>query len=328
MRNRPLGRTGISVSEYGIGTWALGGGFYGIVDDAESIRTIHRAEQLGINFIDTAPLYGIRDNKDGRAETVIGEALAQDARRDRWVIASKYGRHLTGKQPLWQNLYNDWSGKQAEKSVEESLKRLQTDHLDVLFAHSPPAAEWDPSDAINGMNKLKKQGKIRAVGFSFWQTVADTIDQVAPFMRTKELDVVQVIFSLLNREPIDILFPITQETNTAVVAREALANGFLTDSFTADTVFDKEDFKANMKREDVQARLDKANKLKFLVGRPGIRSLPEAALNYTLSFKEVSCVIPGAKTVKEIEQCVSAAGAPPFDPDTLAQIDRVQKEFA
>jgi myo-inositol catabolism protein IolS len=326
MRRRALGRTGLSVSEYGLGTWALGGGFYGAVDDDESIRAIHRAEELGVNSIDTAPLYGIRDNKDGRAETVIGEALV--GRRDRWVIATKYGRHLTGREPLWQNLYNDWSATQAARSVEESLKRLRTDHVDVLLAHSPPASDWDPADAIGGMNKLKKQGKIRAVGFSFWQTVADTIDQVAPYMRAGELDVVQVIFSLFNREPIDRLFPITRETNTGVVAREALANGFLTDSFTADGPFDKEDFKAGMKREDIQARLDKADRFKFLIGREGIRSLPEAALNYVLSFKEVSCVIPGAKTCREVEQCVSAAGAPPFDADTLGQIDRIQKELA
>src|SRR4051794_10030088 len=133
MRKRALGRTGFQVSEYGLGTWAMGGGFYGTVDDDESIRTIHRAQDLGVNFIDTAPLYGIAQNADGRAEEVIGRALA--GRRDNWIIGTKYGRHLTGKTPLWENLYNDFSAKQAEKSIEDSLRRLRTDHVDVLFAH-------------------------------------------------------------------------------------------------------------------------------------------------------------------------------------------------
>ena len=326
MRQRPFGNTGLSVSEYGLGTWAMGGGFYGTVNDEESIRTIHRAQQLGINFIDTAPMYGIAQNADGRAEEVIGRALA-DGRRDRWIIATKYGRHLSGKEPLWQNLYNDWSGKQAEKSIEQSLARMKTDHVDVLLAHSPPASDWDPADAVGTMNKLKKQGKIRAVGFSFWETVSDTIGQVEPYLRSGEIDAVQVILSLLKPEAVHRVFPIVRETRTAVIAREALANSFLTDSFTAEGPFDKEDFKAAMKREDVQARLEKANAFKFLCVRPGITTLPEAALNYTLSFKEVSTVIPGAKTVKEIEQCVSASGAPAFDADTMGRIDRIQKQW-
>ncbi len=322
MRTKPLGRTGLAVSEYGLGTWAMGGGVYGTADDAESIRTIHRAQELGVNFLDSAPMYGIGDRQDGRAERVVGQAI--QGRRDQWILATKFGRHLNGN-PEWWKMNEDYSGAQAVRSVEQSLQRMQTDHIDVLFVHSPPSQLFDPDDAFSAMQKLKEQGKIRVIGFSFWEKISDTLPRVEPFLKSGTLEAVQVKVSLLIPDAVTALFPLLRETGTAVVAREALAQGFLTDSFGPDGPFGPEDFKAAMPRDDVARRLDKANQFRFLIDAArGLRSLPEAALNWVVSHPEVSTVIPGSKSVAEIEQCLAAASAKPCDAETLQKVHAIQ----
>ncbi|MGI8907915.1 MAG: aldo/keto reductase [Candidatus Sumerlaeaceae bacterium] len=316
MRMNPIGKTTIQVSEYGLGTWAMGGGIYGMADDAESIRTIHRAGELGVNFLDTAPMYGIGDLADGRAERVVGEAVA--GQRERWVIATKYGRHLNGNAEWW-NMREDYSGAQAIRSVEESLQRMRTDYIDMLFVHSPPSALFNAEDAFAAMTQLKQQGKIRAVGFSFWENVADTLPQVEQFLRSGVIDAVQAKVSLLVHEALSTLFPVVRESGTAVVARESLAQGFLTDSFGPDGPFVEQDFKASMPREEVARRLDRANQFRFLARQlPAINSLPEAALHWALSHPEVTSVIPGAKSVQELEQCLAAQSSDHF-PDEIMQ---------
>jgi aryl-alcohol dehydrogenase-like predicted oxidoreductase len=322
MRMNKFGNTGMMVSEYGLGTWAMGGGIYGVADDAESIRTIHRAAELGVNFLDTAPMYGIGDRADGRAERIVGEAVQNQ--REKWIIATKFGRHLNGNDPWWQ-MIEDYSGAQAIRSVEESLTRMRTDYIDVLFVHSPPSKLFDADDAFAAMVKLKEQGKIRAVGFSFWEKVADTLPQVEPFMRSGVLEAVQVKLSLLVHEALGNLFPVVRETGTAVVAREALAQGFLTDSFGPDGPFAEQDFKAVMARNEVARRLDKANQFRFLVdGTPGTDTLPGAALNWAVSHPEVSSAIPGAKSVAELEQCLAASDAQHFAPDAMKRAREIQ----
>lgn len=322
MRMNPLGRTGLVVSEYGLGTWAMGGGVYGHADDAESIRTIHRAEELGVKFLDSAPMYGISERRDGRAERVVGEAL--HGRRDRWIVATKFGRHLNGNQQWWQ-MREDYSGAQAIRSVEESLQRLQTDYIDVLFVHSPPSALFNADDAFAAMVRLKEQGKIRAIGFSFWEKISDTMPQVEPFLRSGVCEAVQVKVSLLIHEALTALFPLVRETGTGIVAREALAQGFLTDSFGPDGPFDPEDFKAVMAREEVEKRLNKANQFRFLIdGAKNVESLPAAALNWVVSHSEVSTVIPGSKSVAELEPCLKGAAALHFDAAQMKRAREIQ----
>jgi aryl-alcohol dehydrogenase-like predicted oxidoreductase len=326
MLSRPLGNTGITVSEYGLGTWAMGGGIYGVVEDQESIRAIHRAEEFGINFLDTAPLYSISERRDGRAERVIGKALA--GRRDKWIIATKFGRHLNGNQN-WKEMDLDFSGARAAKSVEESLERLGTDYLDVLFVHSPPRDLFDPEETFAAMEKLKEQGKIRVVGYSFWESVEDTLDLVEPYLKSGLIGAVQVILSLLRPQAENLLFPLLREAGTGVVAREALANGFLTESFTPETVFDAQHNKSRMDRELIENRLSQASKFRFLVDeREDLHSLAEAALVWTLSHPEVSCVIPGVKTVEELEQCLSAADAPLYSSTHLARVREVAQGYS
>jgi aryl-alcohol dehydrogenase-like predicted oxidoreductase len=305
----------------------MGGGAYGITDDKESIRTIHRAQEQGITFLDTAPMYGHK--VDGRSETVCGQALR--GRRDKWILSTKFGRSMALDNIGKVIIIEDYSNKQIIESTETSLGRLQTDYLDVLFVHTPSPNQpglFDPEATFATMEKLKAQGKIRAVGFSFHLYSGSWIEQIAPFLRAGVIDVVQVGISLMLPEPMDILLPIIKESGTGFVARESLANGFLTDSFTVEGPFNNGDPKANLPREKIQEKLDKANQFKFLLDRsPGISSLPEAALHWTVSIPEVSIVIPGAKNIKELEQCISGADAVPFDKATMDEIRDIQKAW-
>jgi aryl-alcohol dehydrogenase-like predicted oxidoreductase len=327
MKMKELGQTGIKVGEYGLGTWAMGGGIYGKVDDEESIRTLHRAQELGVNFLDTAPMYSISRLRDGRAEEVIGRAFG-GGRRDRWVIATKYGRHLSG-HANWKEQNLDFSGARARTSVEESLRRMRTDYLDVLFVHSPPKALFNPEDAFGEMQKLKAEGKIRAVGFSFWEKIAENYEQVAPHIESGVVEVVQVILSLLRPEAIRELFPLIRKARTGVVAREVLANGFLTQSFTAQSKFDEEHNKSRMPEELIRSRLQQAEKYLYLVdAHPGVHNLAEAALVWARSYPETSCVIPGAKTVAELEQCLASVDAEPYQGEILRQAEATHGDFA
>jgi aryl-alcohol dehydrogenase-like predicted oxidoreductase len=328
MRMKPFGRTGLSVSEYGLGTWAMGGGIYGTVEDAESIRTIHRAEDLGVNFIDTAPMYGMSETADGRAESIVGQALA--GRRDRWVIATKFGRHLRPAADGGCEIHEDYSPARAVASLEDSLRRLRTDRVDVFFVHTPtPDPElFRPEETFAAMERLREQGKIRVVGFSFHVKAGSWLAAVEPFLRSGLCQAVQVGVSLLEPEPLGNLFPVAREAGTAVVAREALAQGFLTDSFTAEGPFDEQDYKSRMTREQRQARLDQAGRFRLLVDPArGVPGLPAAALHWVVSNSEVSCVIPGAKTIPELEQCLAAADAEPFDPATMGQVVAIHEEW-
>lgn len=322
MRMKQFGSTGLTVSEYGLGTWAMGGGVYGEAADQESIRTIHRAQELGVNFLDTAPMYGIGDREDGRAERIVGDAVK--GRREKWIIATKFGRHLSGNAEWWK-MTEDFSGARAISSVEQSLRRMATDYIDVLFVHSPPSKLFNPDDTIPAMEKLREQGKIRVVGFSFWEKVADTLPQVEPYIRSGIVKAVQVKVSLLVHEALTNLFPLAAETKLAVVAREALAQGFLTDSFGPDGPFVPQDFKGAMARDEVVKRLDKANQFRFLIDPArGIHSLPEAALNWAVSHPQVSNVIPGSKSVAEIEQCLSCVDAPRYTREEMERVREIQ----
>lgn len=327
MRYKSLGNTGVNVSEYGLGTWAMGGGAYGVVDDAESIRTIHRAQELGVTFLDTAPMYS--EEVDGRSETVCGQALK--GRRDQWILSSKFGRSLSKDENGKRIIVEDYSAKRAIESTEASLKRLQTDYLDVLFVHTPTPDQpglFNPDETFSAMTELKNKGKIRAVGFSFHLYSGTWVKQIEPYLRSGVIDVIQVGISLMLPEPVENLLPIIKETGTGFVARESLANGFLTDSFTVDGPFSKGDPKANQPKEKIQAKLDKANQFKFLVERSsGISSLPEAALHWTISMPEVTTVIPGSKTIAELEQCIRGADADPFDQTTMDEIRAIQQSW-
>lgn len=316
MKYRTLGRTGLRCSAVGLGTWAFASQIYGNVPESDALKAIQAAMNAGINFFDTAPMYGTSE-QDGVAEKILGRGLRD--RRDAVIISSKFGRNPTdGNRP-------NFHAQRCIHSVEESLRRLATDHLDILFFHSPFGPEEIHDDVWAALDRLKDEGKIRFTGHSI-SLFKQTEQMAREWAAERKIDVVQVVYSLLNREAKNLISFLGSE-NVGIVARESLANGFLSGAITRDTQFPPGHLNTRYSREEIHARVEQVERLSFLV-RNEIKSMPQAALRWVLDHPEISLVLSGAKNPKEILECASAADAPNYSAAEMQQADTLHlKDF-
>lgn len=315
MKYRKLGRTGLEVSEISLGTWAFGNNVYGGVPEKDGINTIHAGIDMGINLFDTAPQYGT-DKQDGVAEIVLGKALK--GKRDKVHISSKFGRNpcIEGGRSLFYK-------SRVIDSVEESLKRLQTDYIDVLFFHSPFSPDEIKDDVWEGIEQVKKQGKVRFAAHSI-SMFHQTENMARLWAKEDKIDVIQVVLSLMNRESQELIEEL-QKYPIGVFARECLANGFLSGAITKDTVFAKGTLNARYSREELAERVDQVNAFKFLL-RKDITNMPQAALRWVLDQKGISTVLSGAKNIEELKGAVSASHARSFTKEELVLAKEVLKK--
>ncbi len=302
MHYRTLGRTGIRCSEVGLGTWAFASQVYGEVDHQDAHRTIRSALDGGITLFDTAPLYGNKE-EDGIAETLLGQGLGTD--RDKVLISTKFGRYSTDKAAP------NFHARRARESVEGSLRRLGTDRLDVLFFHSPFGSHEIHDDVWAELDRLKQEGKVRVIGHSI-SMFQDTEQMARTWATERKIDMVQVVYSLMNRESAQLIRDLG-ELGVAVVARESLANGFLSGTITRETVFGKKNINARYPREEIEARVNYLEQLGFLV-RDDVHNLPQAAFRWVLDNPHVSLVLSGAKNAAELADAVHASDALPYTP--------------
>ncbi len=306
MRFRKLGRTGLEISEISLGTWAFGNNVYGGVAEKDGINTIHAGIDLGINIFDTAPQYGTTA-QDGVAEIVLGKALKGN--RDKVHISSKFGRN-----PCIAGGASQFYKSRIIDSVEESLKRLQTDYIDVLFFHSPFSPDEIHDDVWEGIEQVKKQGKVRFIGHSI-SMFHQTEDMAREWAKENKIDVIQVVLSLMNRESQQLIGEL-QKYPIGVFARECLANGFLSGTITKDTVFAKGTLNSRYSKEELAERVDQVNAFKYLI-RDDINNMPQAALRWVLDQKGISTVLSGAKNINELQGAVSASDANAFTNEEL-----------
>ncbi len=294
-------------SEVGLGTWAFASQIYGAVPEAAALATIRAALDAGVTFFDTAPLYGDAE-RDGIAEEILGRGLG--AERARVLVSSKFGRYSTeGAAPHFH-------ARRARESVEGSLRRLGTDHLDVLFFHSPFGPEDIHDDVWAELDRLRQEGKVRVVGHSISMFEA-TEGMARRWAAERRIGAVQVVYSLMNRQAAGLIRELG-EGGVAVVARESLANGFLTDALRRDTVFDAGHLNARYSREEVAERADYAERLRFLV-RGDVATLPQAAFRWVLDDPAVSLVLSGASTPAQLRDGVAASAAAPFSAEEHAR---------
>ncbi len=219
------------------------------------------------------------------------------------IISTKFGRKPTeGNRP-------NFNGAYARQSVEESLRRLATDHIDVLFFHSPFGAEEIDDDVWEGLGLLQREGKVRFIGHSI-SKFEDTQGMARAWATERKIDVVQVVYSLLNREAQALIADLGRE-GVGVVARESLANGFLSGQVRRDTVFAAGTLNARYGREEIEARVDRVEALSFLVREP-VTSMAQAALRWVLDDPGVSLVLTGAKNAEEVRDSALAAQLPAY----------------
>jgi aryl-alcohol dehydrogenase-like predicted oxidoreductase len=308
MYYRALGHTQIQVSEVGFGSWAIGGDAWGHVDDAESVRAIHRALELGVNFIDTADVYG-----NGRSESLVGKAIT--GRRDAVVVSTKGGLMGHHRDPDREPVYD--RPERVLEAFDASLRRLGTDYIDVYWCH----IWWDKHEETEAFlvafDTLKRAGKVRAVGVS-----TDSIDHIRHFVRDRVIDAVQFDYSVLNRSAEADILPFIEEHGLGAVVRGPLYKGMLSGKFTSATTFAEGDIRHDWPSQpSYQTNLDKVQRLGTVAGRD--RSVAELALRFVLSNSAISVAIPGAKTVSQVEQNVRASIRPLLSAEDLSAIDRI-----
>jgi aryl-alcohol dehydrogenase-like predicted oxidoreductase len=309
MKYRKLGETGLLVSEIGFGAWGIGGGAYGNVEEEDSLAALNLAFDKGVNFYDTSNLYGA-----GRSEELIAEAFA--SRRDKVIIASKGGTLPHSGFYMPQN----FSCQHLENALNESLKRLKTDYIDLYQLHSPPQELLDSADEVfELLEKFMQKGLIRAYGVST-RSPGDAIK----FINRYNAPVVQVNFNLIDQRALyDGLFDLASEKNVGVINRTPLVFGFLTRKLTGKEQFDKGDHRANWPKDQLERWADAAQLFDFLQA-DGARTPIQAALRFCLDQPSVSVVIPGMLNKAHVIENVDSV--PPLSQEELANISRIYKE--
>ncbi len=293
MNYRALGRTGLKVSEIGFGAWGIGkSGWIGASDD-ESLSALNRSIDLGVNFIDTALVYG-----DGHSEQLVGQLIRE--RSETIYVATK----IPPKNEVWPAragtpVAEAFPADHVTKCTEESLRNLGLETVDVQQFHVW-SDEWvDKGDWLGAIQKLKEQGKIRFFGVSINDYQPEN---VVKLIETGVLDTVQVIYNIFEQNPEEKLFPACERHNVGVIVRVALDEGGLTGKITPDVTFAEDDFRNNFFRGDRKQQV--YERVTRIVSDLGIAmdEMPETALRYALSHPAVSTVIPGMRTVRNVER--------------------------
>ncbi len=312
MRTRPLGRTGIVVSEVGFGCWGIGGfvpgASYGSTDDQMSLSALRRALDLGVTFFDTADSYG-----NGHSEELLGEAF--EDKKDRVVIATKAGQAVFGTPP-------DFSPSNIRQSAEKSLRRLRRDRLDILQLHNPPIDLLKSRPEILGtLEELKSEGKIGTFGLST-KTPAEAVLAIQEFA----VPLVQANFNIVDHRALEAgLLDLAARTGTGLIARTPLAFGFLSGTLGAATQFPEGDHRANWPEE---RKAQWASAGRAFLGRIAERdgqTLAQIALRFCLSYPGVSTIIPGMLKPAEVEENARASG---FGPLLPADLESIRESYA
>ncbi len=314
MKYRELGHTGWQASEMGFGTWAIGGS-WGKTDDSEAIAALHKIIDLGVNFIDTADVYG-----DGHSEQLI--ARVRKEHKEPLFIATKAGRRLS---PHTADGYNR---ENLTKFVERSLQNLQTESLDLLQLHCPPSEVYDRPEVFAILDDLVQQGKIRYYGVS-----VEKIEEALKSIQYPNVQSVQIIFNMFRLKPTEEFFAAAREHQVGIIARVPLASGLLTGKLRPDSQFSPDDHR-NFNRHgesfdqgetfsgvDYESGLQAVEELRALVP-PGF-TLAQFALRWILMFPEVTTVIAGAKTPRQAEENTQAITMPPISDETMCSIQEL-----
>jgi aryl-alcohol dehydrogenase-like predicted oxidoreductase len=314
MQYRELGRTGMKVSTISFGAWAIGGS-WGRVDDKESLAALHRSIDLGVNFIDTADVYG-----DGRSERLV--AKLRKERKETIYVATKAGRRLD------PHVADGYNRANLTAFVERSLKNLATDAIDLLQLHCPPTEVYYRPETFGVLDDLVKAGKLRYYGVS-----VEKVEEALKAIEYSNVQTVQIIFNIFRQRPAELFFPEALKRKVGILARVPLASGLLTGKLTAKSVFESDDHRAfNRHGEsfdrgetfsgvDYDTGLAAVEELRSLV--PQGWSMTQFALRWILMFDAVTCAIPGAKNPSQAEDNAKSADFPAVDAATMNKVTAI-----
>lgn len=318
MQSRPFGRTGRDVGEIGFGAWAIGAA-WGQVDDSESVAALHAALDAGLDFIDTADVYG-----DGHSEQLIARVLKQRG-GERPFVATKAGRRLPAQA------VEGYSAQNLEAWIDRSLRNLGTDCLDLLQLHCPPTDAYYHPELFERMDRFVERGKVRHYGVS-----VERVEEALKAIEYPNVASVQIIYNMFRLRPAALFFREARRRGVAVIVRVPLASGMLSGKFRADTRFADDDhrqFNRHGEAFDVgetfsgvpyEVGLAAVDKLRPLV--PEGATLAQLALRWILMDEAVSVVIPGARTPQQALSNIAAAALPPLPASTMDAVQRIYDE--
>jgi len=302
----------MSVSTVSFGAWAIGG-FWGPVDDGESVQALHAAIDSGVNFIDTADVYG-----DGRSERLIAQLRRERPGETIWV-ATKAGRRLDTQTA------DGYTRENLTQWVDDSLRNLDVDTLDLLQLHCPHPDVYDRPEVFGILDDLVSAGKLRYYGVS-----VETVDEARRAIRYPNVQSVQIIFNMLRLKPADEFFPFAAATGVGVIARVPLASGLLTGKMHSGSRFADDDHRAFNREGErfdkgetfsgvpYDVALEVVADLRMLCP-PGM-TLAQFALRWILMSPDVTCAIPGAKTAQQARENAAAADLDDLSPAVMAQV--------
>ena len=304
MEYRRLGRTGLNVSAVSLGAWEIGGAVrltfkgygtlshgWGKTDDAASLDLIASCRDAGVNFIDTAPIYG-----DGHSEELVGRALKSC--RDKWVVCTK-GGHGAENGAAW----TDFSRRRILKQADESLARLQMEAVDLYLLHNPSLEEIRHGECLDALAELRRQGKTRFTGVSI-----DSNEMGLEIIRLGAADVLQHSINLVDSSAAAELLPAASAHDVGIVARGLFGSGFLAGAVSPDTVFADDDRRSWQGMDDKKTLAARAEALRALTGPT--RSLAQLAVQFVLQFKGVSTVIAGTSKWNHMQENIAAIKCP------------------
>lgn len=314
MHYRELGRTGWKVSTISFGAWAIGSA-WGSVDDDESLNALRRAVDLGVNFFDTADVYG-----DGHSERLLAQLKRE--RKESIVIATKVGRRLN------PHVASGYNHENLTAFIERSLKNLETECLDLVQLHCPPTEVYYMPETFGVLDDLVKQGKLRYYGVS-----VEKVEEALKAIEYPGVQSVQIIYNIFRQRPADVLFARAQQLKVGILTRLPLSSGMLAGKMTRSSAFSSDDHRQfNRHGEsfdrgetfsgvDYNLGLDVVEELRPLV--PTGWTLAEFALRWILMADAVTCAIPGARRPSQAEGNCRAADLPPIDAATMAQVREI-----
>lgn len=319
MEYRKLGRTGWNVSAISFGAWAIGSA-WGTVNDKDSLAALHRALDSGVNFFDTADVYG-----DGRSERLL--AHLRHERTEPFTIATKAGRRLNPHTAAGYNRKN------LTEFIERSLQNLNTDAIDLLQLHCPPTEVYYMPEVFAILDDLVQAGKLRFYGVS-----VEKVEEALKAIEYPGVQSVQIIYNIFRQRPAELLFIEAAKRNVAILARLPLSSGMLTGKFTRQSSFEKDDHRAFNRHGEAFDRgetfsgieyeigLDIVDKLRPLV--PAEMSIAQFALKWILMSQAVSCAIPGAKNPTQVDENVGAAEFAPLPDSVMKKIKEIYDSSA
>jgi aryl-alcohol dehydrogenase-like predicted oxidoreductase len=314
MEYRELGHTGFKVSTISFGAWAIGG-TWGPVEDQDSLAALHRALDLGVNFFDTADVYG-----DGRSEKLL--AKLRKERSEPFYVATKAGRRLDPHVAAGYNRQN------LTAYIERSLKNLEVEALDLVQLHCPPTEVYYNPEVFGVLDDMVKAGKLKNYGVS-----VEKVEEALKAIEYPGVKTVQIIYNIFRQRPADLFFEQARKRKVGILARLPLSSGLLAGKITRATSFDKEDHRAGNRQGEWFDRGETFSGLDFETGLKAVEelraltppgaSMAQMSLRWITMNEAVTCAIPGAKRPSQVEENVAAADMPALSAETMRRIREI-----